>query len=138
MKTIAFLASFILSTSVWAATNMDINVKASVKAQDTTAERTVDRYYYNFGMVRMYSTQYIRYTLTNTGTTPLTFDRALIGGPGYDAYHSCTGVLNPNEKCSFEISFSPVFEYGASGRFILSFIENLDIVVDLYGTGTRY
>lgn len=148
MKTLLLLASFILSTSAFAAQNINISVANKMVAQDVTPAptnpptpapvRTVDRYSYNFGSVRVGMTQYIRYTLTNTGTTPLTFDRALIGGIGFDAYHSCDVTLQPNEKCSFEISYNPPFEGMHSGQFVLSFVENLDIVVDLWGSGTRF
>lgn len=139
MKTLLLLASFILGTSAFAATNMDINIQAPVSQEVKAVQpRSADYYSFNFGFVRIYTTQYIRYTMTNTGTTPLTFRRALIGGIGFDAYHSCAGQLMPGQRCTFDISFTPQNEFGHSGRFILSFVEDLDIVVDLYGTGSRF
>lgn len=137
MKTILLLASLLLSSAAFAHTTVEIKVKPVVSG-DVRVQRTVDRYSYNFGQVRLYTSQYVTYTLTNTGTTPMTFSQALIGGAGFDAYHNCTGAIQPNEKCSFEIIFQPMSEFASSGRFILSFVEDLDIVVDVFGIGSRY
>jgi len=137
MKTILLVASLLLGSISFAHPNIEIKAQpAAVSGLDV--QRTVDHYSYNFGYVRLYSTQWISYTLTNTGTTPMTFAQALIGGAGFDAYHTCGGVLLPNERCRFDISFSPMNEFASSGRFILSFQENLDIVVDLFGIGQRF
>lgn len=130
--------TLVLGVSVWAAAEINISVNTTEKQEIGALERTVERYHYNFGLVRVNSTQYVQYTVTNSGTTPLTFDRALIGGMGFDAYHSCDAVLAPNAKCKFEISYNPPFEGMNSGRFILSFKEDLDLVFDVTGTGSRY
>lgn len=141
MKTLLLLATLIVSTSAWAAQNFNLSASSSnVEISDVTpaSARTVDRYGYNFGLVVIGTTKYVTYTLTNTGTTPLTFERAIINGARFDAYHSCDISLQPNQKCRFEISFNPLFVGVQSGQFVLSFIENLDIVVDLWGNGSRY
>ena len=136
MKTILLLAALLLGSVTFANTNVEITAKTTA-VDEVSAKRAVDQYAYNFGYVRVYTRQYVSYTLTNTGTTPLTFSRAMIGGAGFDAYHTCNGVILPSQKCSFDIIFQPMSEFHHNGRFILSFMENLDIVVDVYGIGTR-
>ena len=96
---------------------------------------SIERHSYNFGRVRLYSTQRVRYQVTNTGSTPLTFKQATIVGAGFDATHSCLGELLPQNKCQFFIRFSPNLIGLNSGRFTLSFVENSDIIVNLWGEG---
>jgi len=114
-----------------------IEIQAQSKSQNSVQASTVDRYNYYFGRVWLNTSSYASYKLTNTGTTPLTFQRATISGADYSATHSCTGVLAPNAVCQFDIRFSPFWEGYSSGRFILSFVEDLDIVVDLQGEGYK-
>lgn len=137
MKTILLTLLVALSTLL---TNSQAfaSIELQIQAADApTMERKVERYSYNFGRVPLYSSLYARYKLTNTGTTPLTFQQARIGGAGYSADHTCTGILQPQNVCQFTIRYNPVFDGLSSGRFILSFVENLDIVVDLWGEGYR-
>lgn len=91
---------------------------------------------YNFGTVWTQSRSFVRFKVTNSGTTPLTYRDAVIYGADYGARHSCVNGLLPNEKCSFEIEFWPMFEGYSSGRFILNFHED-EIVVDLWGQARR-
>jgi hypothetical protein len=133
---IGVLMTLTLSQAAMAATELE--VKANLQTTATENIRTIDRYSYNFGRVWTNSSTYISYGLTNTGTTNLTFDQATIRGAGFSGTHTCTAVLAPMQRCSFTIRFSPFFEGLHSGRFILSFVEDLDIVVDLWGESVRY
>ena len=101
------------------------------------APAAVDRQYYDFGFVPVNSVRYVNYSVTNTGDTPLTFSRAVIYGGAFSATHSCSGVLAPKAKCGFEIRFWPMLDGVTSGRFILDFVEDSSVIVDLWGTGTR-
>ena len=94
------------------------------------------RYSHDFGLVWVNQRAYTNYTVTNTGTTPLSFKDAIIYGGDFSAYHSCNKILMPNDKCSFEITYWPIFEGFHSGQFILSFIEDR-IIVDLWGRAQR-
>ena len=135
-KFLSFLSISLIAFAAQANQAIEINV-SSGQVQTETQQRTVDRYSHHFGRVWVNSSQYASYRLTNTGTTPLTFLSATISGMDYSASHSCTDILMPNETCYFDIRFSPFFQGFSSGRFILSFVEDLDIVVDLWGEGYR-
>ena len=91
---------------------------------------------YNFGSVWVNSRAIANFNLKNTGTTSLIFKEAYIYGGDFSANHSCTRGLQPNEVCTFSISFWPMFEGMASGRFVLSFFEE-DVVFDLWGQAQR-
>jgi hypothetical protein len=91
---------------------------------------------YNFGTVWTNSRNFVRFTVTNTGTTPLTYRNAVIYGADFRAQHSCVNGLLPKERCSFEIEYWPMFEGNSSGRFILNFVED-EVVVDLWGQARR-
>jgi hypothetical protein len=126
----------LLTTGAFASQQVEIQVQSKQNTSDLQAS-TVDYYSYYFGRVWLNTSSYASYKLTNTGTTPLTFQRATISGADYSATHSCTGVLAPNAVCQFNIRFSPFWEGYRSGRFVLSFVEDLDIVVDVSGEGYR-
>jgi hypothetical protein len=91
---------------------------------------------YNFGTVWTNSRNFVRFTVTNTGTTPLTYRNAVIYGADFRAQHSCVNGLLPKERCSFEIEYWPMFEGNSSGRFILNFVED-EVAVDLWGQARR-
>jgi len=126
----------LLATGAMASQQIEIQAQTKQNSSDVQAN-TVDYYSYYFGRVWVNTSSYASYKLTNTGTTPLTFQRATISGMDYSATHSCTGVLAPNEVCQFDIRFSPFWEGYRSGRFVLSFVEDLDIVVDVSGEGYK-
>lgn len=107
-----------------------------LKVNDDSALQSQGRYSHNFGTVWVNSRVMANYTLRNTGTTPLTFDRAFIYGADFSANHSCERGIMPNEICSFSIYYWPMFEGMSSGRFVVSFIED-DIVFDLWGQARR-
>lgn len=137
---IVLFAALFLGSNLWAQAQSNAQVEIQIQPRYLKTElqdRTIDRYSYNFGRVWLNSSSSISYRLTNTGTTPLTFQRATISGGNYSATHSCTVVLAPGDVCGFNIRFSPFFEGLSTGRFILSFVEDLDLVVDLWGEGYR-
>jgi len=94
--------------------------------------RTQESLYHNFGRIWTNSRSSVRYTVTNTGDQPLTFQRATISGSAFDASHNCAKGLLPKQKCSFTINFWPAFEGLYSGRFALNFVED-QIIVNLWG-----
>lgn len=128
------ICACLLATGAMASQQVEIQVQAKTGDVQVNA---VDYYSYYFGRVWLNTSSYASYKLTNTGTTPLTFQRATISGIDYSATHSCTGVLEPNAACRFDIRFNPFWEGYRTGRFVLSFVEDLDIVVDVSGEGYR-
>lgn len=112
-------------------------VSAEVSTESGTTFGT-DFHSYYFGRVPIHTRSSVRFTVTNTGTVPLNFERATISGAFFDAYHSCGGVIAPQQRCSFEIIFSPAWEGTFSGRFALDFVEDSSIVVDVWGQGVTF
>lgn len=107
----------------------------TIENVNTTA--TEDYLYYDFGTVWVNSRSAVRYTVTNNGTTALTYESAYVWGSDFRADHNCTGTLLPGTRCQFEIVFWPMFEGISSGRFELNFIENDRITVDVRGRARR-
>lgn len=131
-----FICACLFASATLAAEQIEIQVK-NKQTENSVQTQAVDYYSYYFGRVWVNSSAYASYKLTNTGTVPLTFLRSTISGRDYSARHSCGGVLEAGAACHFEIRFSPFWEGTSYGRFILSFVENLDIVVDVHGEGYR-
>ena len=130
------LSSLIIGLTAHAST-IELHMAEGKPSQAQMQERQVDYYSYNFGRVWLNSSQYASYRLTNTGSTPLTFLQATISGSGYSARHNCNGVVLPHQVCRFDIRYNPFFVGFDSGRFVLSFVEDLDLVADLWGEGYR-
>ncbi|MCC2678965.1 MAG: hypothetical protein K0R29_1541 [Pseudobdellovibrio sp.] len=107
----------------------------SVESVNTAS--TEDYLYYDFGTVWINTRSAVRYTVTNNGLTPLTYQSAYVWGSDYRADHNCTGILLPGARCQFEIVFWPFFEGISSGRFELNFVENDRITVDVRGWARR-
>ncbi|MEQ1722020.1 MAG: choice-of-anchor D domain-containing protein [Pseudobdellovibrio sp.] len=128
MKLIYVVMGLFMAFSVQAA-QLEITSNAG-------AVKTEGFHSYNFGTVWTNSRSEARFTLKNTGTTPLTFKEAYIYGADFSASHSCVRGLLPNEVCTFSIAYWPMFEGMASGRFVLSFVED-QVVVDLWGQARR-
>lgn len=129
MKLFFVVMSLLFVTQINAAQiELNVNDKSAVQSQA--------RYSYNFGTVWVNSRAVANYTLRNTGTTPLTFNRAYIYGADFSANHSCERGILPNEICYFSIYYWPMFEGMASGQFVLNFFEE-DVVVDLWGQARR-
>jgi hypothetical protein len=128
MKFIYVVMGLFMAFSVQAA-KLEITSKSG-------AVKTNGFYSYNFGTVWTNSRSEARFTVRNTGATPLTFRNAYIFGADFSARHSCINGLLPNEVCSFSISFWPMFEGMSSGRFELNFVED-QVVFDLWGQARR-
>lgn len=135
MKTLKLLALSLMAC--WAMAAQAELQQIQVSASETKP-LGADYLYYNFGFVGMNTISYVRYDVTNTGTVPLNFNYATISGPGYDAYHSCTGTLYPQQRCWFEVRFHAYFSGPNSGRFVLSFQENVAIILDLWADVQRW
>lgn len=129
MRQILFSVLLLVSSAVFA--DQELSVGGSKISE-------VDRHSYYFGRVQVNSMNVVRFQITNTGETPLTFDAAYISGVGYSAYHSCENGLAPQAKCGAEIRYWPPFQGYHSGRFDLIFKENSSIVIDLMGDAYQW
>lgn len=116
---------------------LSANVFAGTKQISITEDKGVERHSYYFGQVRMYGISSVTYTVTNTGTLPLTFHSATISGAGFSAQHSCSGILGPQDRCQFRIQYAPYMEGYHFGQFYLAFDPESDIVVNVSGQATR-
>ena len=126
MKFFLLALGFLISTTAMAANNIQIKANSGIE----------DYLSYDFGTVWVNTRATVRYTVTNTGTAPLTFRDAYIMGSDFRAVHNCTNGLLPNAQCQFEIEFWPMFEGMTSGRFLLNFAED-QVQVDLWGRAQR-
>ncbi len=95
-------------------------------------------FYFNFGRVTPNMATYARYSVKNAGTSTLRFLRAsILGSFDYDAYHSCSKGLLPLQTCWFEIRYWPGFEGFHTARFVISFDQGNNIIVDVMGQAAR-
>jgi hypothetical protein len=129
-KTFLLLASLVFSSAIFADETKSVQLEIS-------EEKGVDRHYYHFGSQWINTRSYINYRVTNTGTTPLVFQRAVVGGANFYARHNCTGILNPGARCQFTIEYAPFFEGYHMGYFRLSFNQGYEIHVDVSGDARR-
>jgi hypothetical protein len=113
------------------------SVFAQLEVTNSQSEKKTSYFYHNFGRVMSGSSHYVRYNVKNTGTSPLVFLKAQIGGPFYNAYHSCKNGLEPQKSCWFEIRYWPLNEGWYTGRFTITFDQDNKIVVDLSGESYR-
>ncbi len=128
MKLFFILMGFLISVSSFA-TQIEVSVaEGIVKAQE--------RHSYNFGIVWPNTRREVGFSIKNTGSTPLTFNKAIIYGGDFSARHSCANGLLPNEVCNFSIAYWPMFEGISSGQFRLGFHED-EVIVDLWGQANR-
>jgi hypothetical protein len=132
MRNLLIACSLFFSAHAFAAKATD-----SVKSIEISQDKAVERHYYNFGMQRVGMPVFVTYRVTNTGSTPIFFQNARIGGIGFSANHNCTGVLVPSQRCSFRIQYAAPFEGYHSGQFVMSFDQGSDIVVSLSGQAVR-
>ena len=115
MKLLAILATALMASFASASLQIEkIGPTENIQPQNSY-------YSHYFGMVMVNSYNTVRYTVTNTGTTPLQFQSANIWGIDYRANHSCGSGLQPNQQCSFEIVYWPFNEGYSSGDFSLTF-----------------
>jgi hypothetical protein len=119
--------------------NADLRAELTQPNQNFQTESS--SHYYNFGQVAVNSMNTVSYTITNTGTTFLQFSTASVWGMNYDANHSCTQGLNPNQRCQFQIRYWPFTVGLHSGQFEARFYGSSTIPesirVDLWGEAVR-
>ena len=117
MKLFFVVMSLLFVTQINAAQiELNVNDKSAVQSQA--------RYSYNFGTVWVNSRAVANYTLRNTGTTPLTFNRAYI----YGADFSANADFNFPLKRAASINASPLglkFFRNKPGVFSAAFINSL-------------
>ena len=131
MKSLLILCAVFFQTNLFATvSNKEIKIELN-------QDKSVDHHSYYFGTVNVNLRTSVRYKVTNTGTTPLVFQKALISGGSFDARHSCRNGLLPNEVCSFTINYWPMFEGYHFGRFNLMFDQSSEIIVDVSGQARR-
>lgn len=140
MKKMILVMFSLISISAFSQTQpAEVSIELnSVNTSNEILARKKESYSYNFGTVRVGSPQYVRFTFTNSGDKALNFERAGISGLGFDAYHTCTGALAPQAKCTFDIRYNPWNEGFNTGTFILSFKEDLDIFVYLSAHAMKF
>jgi hypothetical protein len=96
---------------------------------------------YNFGQVGVNTINTTTYTITNTGTSFLQFAGGNIWGMNYDANHSCSQGLMPNQRCQFQIRYWPLNLGMHSGQFEIRFntpTPNQEIInVQLWGEAVQ-
>ena len=129
LKKLLIALTLLTSSTIFADTQ-----SLNVEINDSKA---IERHYYYFGMVPVNFRSFINYRVTNTGTIPLVFQRAIVGGASFHAQHNCKGVLNPGARCQFTVEFSPFFEGYQVGYFRLSFDQGYEILLDLSGDARR-
>ena len=123
MKLFTLITTALITS--FASANLQIEKMGS--AENLQPQNSYYSHYFGMVMVNSYNT--VRYTVTNTGTTPLQFQSANIWGIDYRASHSCSSGLQPNQQCSFEIVYWPINEGSSSGNLDLTF-RNTDSTTD--------
>ncbi|MBY0415804.1 MAG: choice-of-anchor D domain-containing protein [Bdellovibrionales bacterium] len=132
MRSLLIACSLLFSAHAFSATTVSASKSITI-----TEDKGVERHSYYFGMVRVNSVNTVTYTVTNTGTTPLTFHSASVSGIGFSGVHSCSGVLAPKDWCQFRIQYAPYMEGYHVGQFYLAFDPESDILVNISGQTTR-
>ena len=96
-------------------------------------------FYFNFGRVTPSVATYARYSVKNVGTSSLRFLRASISGAfDYNAYHTCSQGLLPQQSCWFEIRYWPRLEGFHTARFVINFDQSNNIIVDVAGQAVSW
>lgn len=128
MKTLMAVLSVFLFLSVARAEVVDISV--------SSAEDSSTKYYdVNFGSVWVNSRSGIRYKITNKGPEKMTFQKAIVWGGDFEAYHDCK-VLEVNQVCTVDIYFWPMFEGFKTGDLLVRF-DSEDLRFRLSGWATK-
>ncbi|MDG0816229.1 choice-of-anchor D domain-containing protein [Bdellovibrio svalbardensis] len=94
-------------------------------------------YNYNFGITRVNTSQYARFTLRSTGNQPLLIDSVRLYGSAFYGNSNCPRVLNPGRTCDAWIEFRPWYEGSYSGQLVFATSAG-NFIVRLYGWGNRY
>jgi hypothetical protein len=95
MKYFLMLIGFVFTMGMVTQAAYAGQATVSIEGKALDAE---DYHSYNFGTVWTHSRSFARFTVTNTGVTPLTYRDAIIYGADYRARHSCVNGLLPNER----------------------------------------
>ncbi len=98
---------------------------------------THQRLSYNFGRVLVNSMSAIRYQIRNEGSAPLERASFTVSGLFYEASTNCPRVMAPQQKCGLEIRYWPSFEGYHTGRVIMAFSDQKDVVIDLFAEAYR-
>jgi asparagine N-glycosylation enzyme membrane subunit Stt3 len=130
MKNLFFVLAIVFSSLAFA------NHPKAIKLE-LNQEKATDFHYYNFGIVPVNYRTFVDYTVTNTGTTPLFFQRATIAGAYFGAYHTCRNGLMPNQQCAFRIEYWPTLDGYHTGQFYLTFDQGSEILVNVSGQANR-
>ena len=136
MKRLIIACALLLSSALFADTIQSRTNDIQISAD--SADKNVDRLYYNFGTIPQGSMSYVNYYVTNVGERPLFFREARLSGPGYFARHNCGGVLPPRGgRCTFTIEFAPYYQGYYTGQFMMAF-DQYTVIVDLAGQAYQY
>lgn len=131
------LLSIFLAAGLYGPLNVNAAPMEITVTPATIETQNHQRYYYNFGSVRVNWSQYADIYLRNTGHEPLYIRGVYISGAAFWAWSQCPNYLYPGQSCLNRVEFRPWSEGYFSGtlRFALS---NGNLMVDLYGWGVRY
>lgn len=113
MKTLMAILSVFLFLSV--ARSEVLNIAVSSASESTT-------HYYdvNFGNQWINTRSVISYNITNKGPEKMVFEKAIVWGGDFEAYHDCK-VLEVNQVCHLDIYFWPAFEGFKTGDLLVRF-----------------
>lgn len=127
MRLAFVILSLFLSLDVYA---------GSLEVQNLSETSTAAHLSHDFGTVWVQQRVSRVFNIRNKGPGTLTFKEAYVYGGDFSARHNCPPNLLPEQRCSFEISYWPMFEGFSSGRFVLEFVEE-QLIVDLWGRAQR-
>lgn len=94
-------------------------------------------YYYNFGNVRVHTSQWADIYLRNTGSDYLNVQGVFVTGNAFWAWSNCPNYLAPGASCLARVEFQPWYEGSFNGRLRFKFPGG-NVYVDLYGYGRNY
>lgn len=140
MKKVSALFSVLLTlTSFNAFSQFQAEAEYPLTALSAPVEvSTQSYYYYNFGTVYVGSSRSAYFSITNRGSTPLTFRGAYVSGIDFNAYYSCPRVLLPGQICQMDVRYWPRAEGWHRGRVYVMFQEASDLIIDVEGRATRW
>lgn len=120
-----FVFGLVISLCVQSAVaSTNLSVALNTADNSPSAINSLDYGSYYFGRVLVNSRSVASFTVTNTGDEPLEFDRAVVWGMFFSAYHNCNRILQPKERCRFDIDYWPAFAGYHSGEFQLDFKQD--------------
>lgn len=120
---LSLLAVLCVNVAAYAGSSIQVTPMTPAETQSGQVN-PMDYSSYWFGRVMTNTRSVVRFTVTNTGDTPLDYAGAYMMGMYFDAYHNCYGTLLPRQQCSFEIAYWPSFEGYHTGDFNLDFRQD--------------